>query len=171
MESNSSIYDSWMASLTQWTRVWLNSWRWWLTGRPGMLWFMGSQGVGHDWVTELNWTDTPKRSFPCSSAGNKSTCNAEGPSFITGFQSSPGEEIGYPCQYSWCSLVAQLVNNMPAMQETWFQSLDLEIPWRKAWRLTPVFLPRESPWREEPGGYSPWGLKELDTTERLSTYS
>ena len=50
-------WDGWMASLTWWTWVWVNSgsWRW--TGRPGVLRFMGSQRVGHDWVTELNWTD------------------------------------------------------------------------------------------------------------------
>ena len=48
----------WMASPTWWTWVWMNSGSWWWTGRPGMLWFMGSQRVGHDWVTELNWTDT-----------------------------------------------------------------------------------------------------------------
>ena len=42
-------------SLTQCTWVWVNSRSWWWTGRPGMLWFMGSQRVGHDWVTELNW--------------------------------------------------------------------------------------------------------------------
>ena len=50
-------WDGWMASPTRWTWVWVNSGRWWWTGRPGMLWFMGSQRVGHDWVTELNWTD------------------------------------------------------------------------------------------------------------------
>ena len=50
-------WDGWMASLTRWTWVWVNSGRWWWTGRPGVLWFMGSQRVGHDWVTELNWTD------------------------------------------------------------------------------------------------------------------
>ena len=49
-------WDSWMASVTQWTWVWVNSGSWWWTGRPGVLWFMGSQRVGHDWVTELNWT-------------------------------------------------------------------------------------------------------------------
>ena len=48
-------WDSWMVSLTWWTWVWVNSRSWWWTGRPGMLWFMGSQRVGHDWVTELNW--------------------------------------------------------------------------------------------------------------------
>ena len=47
-------WDGWMASLTRWIWVWVNSGRWWWTGRPGLLWFMGSQRVGHDWVTELN---------------------------------------------------------------------------------------------------------------------
>ena len=46
-----------MASPTRWTWVWVNSGRWWWTGRPGMLWFMGLQRVGHDWATELNWTE------------------------------------------------------------------------------------------------------------------
>ena len=45
-----------MASLTRWTWVWVSSGSWWWTGRPGVLRFMGSQGVGHDWATELNWT-------------------------------------------------------------------------------------------------------------------
>ena len=48
-------WDGWMASPAQWAWVWVNSGSWWWTGRPGMLWFMGSQRVGHDWVTELNW--------------------------------------------------------------------------------------------------------------------
>ena len=49
-------WDGWMASPTKWTWVWVNSrsW-WWWTGRPGLLRFMGSQRVRHDWVTELNW--------------------------------------------------------------------------------------------------------------------
>ena len=46
-----------MASLTRWTRVWVNSGGWWWTGRPGVLRFMGSQRVRHDWATELNWTE------------------------------------------------------------------------------------------------------------------
>ena len=49
-------WDGWMTSPTQWTWVWVNSGSWWWTGRPGVLWFMGSQRVGHDWATELNWT-------------------------------------------------------------------------------------------------------------------
>ena len=50
-------WDGWMASPTQWTWVWVDSGNWWWTGRPGVLWFMGSQRVRHDWATELNWTE------------------------------------------------------------------------------------------------------------------
>ena len=48
-------WDGWMASRTRWTWVWVNPRRWWWTGRPGVLRFMGSQRVGHIWATELNW--------------------------------------------------------------------------------------------------------------------
>ena len=50
-------WDGWMASLTRWTWIWVNSGSWWWTERPGVLWFLGSQSVGQDWVTELNWID------------------------------------------------------------------------------------------------------------------
>ena len=55
-EGDDQRWDGWMASLTQWARLWVNSRSWWWTGRPGMLQFMGSQRVGHDWATELNGT-------------------------------------------------------------------------------------------------------------------
>ena len=55
-EGDDRGWDGWMASLTWWTWVWVNSRSWWWTGRPGVLQFMGSQKVGHDWATELNWT-------------------------------------------------------------------------------------------------------------------
>ena len=61
--------------------------------------------------------------FPGSSAGKESACNAKDPGSIPGSGRSPGEGIGYPLQYSWASLVAQSVKNLPAMQETWIQSL------------------------------------------------
>ena len=56
-EGDDRGWDGWMASLTQWTLVWVNSRSWWWTGRPGVLRFMGLQRVGHDWATELNWTE------------------------------------------------------------------------------------------------------------------
>ena len=52
-EKGTTGWDGWMESLTQWTWVWINSGSWWWTGRPGVLRFMGSQRVRHDWVTEL----------------------------------------------------------------------------------------------------------------------
>ena len=55
-EGDSRGWDGWMASLTLWTWVWVDSGNWWRTGRPGVLQFMGSQRVGHDWATELKWT-------------------------------------------------------------------------------------------------------------------
>ena len=56
-EEDDRGWDGWMASLTQWMWVWVNSGSWWWTGRPGVLQFMRSQRVGHDWVTQLNWTE------------------------------------------------------------------------------------------------------------------
>ena len=56
-EGDNRGWDGWMASPTQRTWVWVDSGSWWWTGRPGMLQFMGSQRVGHDWATELNWTE------------------------------------------------------------------------------------------------------------------
>ena len=54
-EGDDRGWDGWMASLTRWTRVWVNSRSWWWTWWPGVLRFVGSKRVGHDWVTELNW--------------------------------------------------------------------------------------------------------------------
>ena len=55
-EGDDRGWEGWMASLTQWTWVWVSSGSWWWTERPGVLRFMGSQRVRHDWATELNWT-------------------------------------------------------------------------------------------------------------------
>jgi len=56
-EGDARGWDGWMASLTRWTWVWVNSGSWWWTGRPGVLRFMGSQRVGHNWTTDLIWSD------------------------------------------------------------------------------------------------------------------
>ena len=56
-------WDGWMASPTRWTWVWVCSRSWWWTGRPGVLWFMGSQRVWHDWATELNYHDINNTKF------------------------------------------------------------------------------------------------------------
>ena len=72
-------WDGWMASPTQWMWVWVNSRSWWWTGGPGVLQFMGSQRVGHNWVTELNWTEA------CWNCGNYSQRALKG-SLLWGFQ-------------------------------------------------------------------------------------
>ena len=56
-EGDGRGWHGWMVSPTQWTWVWINSRSWWWAGRPGVLQSMGSQRVGHNWATELNWTD------------------------------------------------------------------------------------------------------------------
>ena len=66
--------------------------------------------------------------FPDSSVGKESACNSGNPSLIPGSGRSAGEGIGYPLQYSWASLVAQLVKNLPAIWETWVRSLGWEDP-------------------------------------------
>ena len=64
--------------------------------------------------------------FPDGSAGKESACNVGDLGSISGLGSSPGEQNSYPLQYSWASLMAQLVKNQPAMWETWVQSLGWE---------------------------------------------
>ena len=66
--------------------------------------------------------------FPGSSAGKESACDAGDPSLIPGSGRSLGEPMGYPLQYSWASLVAQTVENPPAMLETWVRSLGWKVP-------------------------------------------
>ena len=91
--------------------------------------------------------------FPGSSTGKESSWNAGDPGLIPGSGRSPGKRIEYLLQYSWASLVAQTGKNLPAMWETWVQSLGWKIPWRRrAWQPTLVFLLRDSSGTEEPGG-------------------
>ena len=96
--------------------------------------------------------------FPYSSTGKESACNAGDPGSISGSGRLAGEGIGYPLQYSWASLVAQLVNNLPGMWETWIQSLGWEDPLEKEETThSSIFT-----WR------IPWGCKQSDMTEQLS---
>ena len=73
----------------------------------------------------------PSLGFPRSSADKESACNAGDPGSIPGLRRSLGEGISYTFQYSWASLVTQLVKNPPAMQETLVQFLGLEDPLEK----------------------------------------
>ena len=82
-------------------------------------------------VIKLKDTCSLKEGFPDSSVGKESACNAGDPSLIPGSERSAAEGIGYPLQYSWASLMAQLVKNLPAMQETLVQFLGWEDPLQK----------------------------------------
>ena len=110
------------------------------------------------------------------SGGKESACNAGDPGLIPGSGRSTGEGIGYPFQYSWASLVAQMVKNLPAMLETWVQSLGWYDPlekgltihssifglslWLSWWRIHPQC------WRP---GFNPWVGKIPWRKERLPT--
>ena len=78
--------------------------------------------------------------FPNISVGKESTCNAGDPSLIPGLESSTGEGIGYPLQYSCASLIAQLVKNPLQCRRPWFHSWVRRICWRRESLYTPVFL-------------------------------
>ena len=80
------------------------------------------------------------------SAGKESACNAGDPGSIPGLGRSPGEGIRYPLQYSWASLVAQLVKNPPAKPETWVQSLGWEDPLEKGKVTQSSILAWRIPW-------------------------
>ena len=76
----------------------------------------------------------------------------EMPGLLHGSGRSPGERIGYPSQFSWAFQVAQIVKYLPAVRRPGFDPSVGKIPWGRAWKPTPILLPGESPWTEEPGG-------------------
>ena len=93
--------------------------------------------------------------FPDSSVGKEPACNSGDPSSIPGLGRFTGEGIGYPLQFSWASLVAQLVKNLPVEQDTWVRSLGWEdllekgkathssiLAWRIPWTVQSMGLQR-----------------------------
>ena len=93
----------------------------------------------------------PPYCFPGSSAGKESACNAGDLGSIPwDWEDSPGEGNGYWLQYSWASLVAQMVRNLPTMWETWFYSWVGKIPWRRGRTTHSSILAWKIPWTEEP---------------------
>ena len=105
---------------------WISHTPHWSLAVGSCTWF--SESLFH-WFWVLTSSSAFSSSFLgnyCGSVGKESTCNAGDPGLIPGSGRSPGEGIGYPLQYSWASLVAQLVKNPPAMRETWVRSLGWE---------------------------------------------
>ena len=107
--------------------------------------------------------------FPGSSAGKESACKAGDPSLIPGSVRSPAEGIGYPLQYSWASLAAQMVKNLLQCGRPGFDPWVGKIPWRRTWQPTPVFCLEYPHGQKSLASYSPRVIKKSDTTERLST--
>ena len=96
-----------------------------------------------------------------SSVGKEPACNAEDPGLIPGRGRSTGQGIGYPLQYSWASLVAQRVRNLPAKQESWVRSQGWEDPLEKGKATYSSILAWRIP-------QTVHGIAESDMTERLS---
>ena len=135
------------------TSVWMRceSWKKMMLGIPsinaqssladtGFLLSYPSSGKGKPSLGTMNWRAS------LIAQCKESTCNAEDPSFILGSGRSTGEGISYPYQYSWASPVAQLVKNLPIMQETWVRSLGWEDPLEKG-KATQLSIPAwKIPW-------------------------
>ena len=126
-EGNGTLLQSWLENS-------VNRGAW-----PGGLRSMGWPRVGHNLIRSKG-----SGGFPDSSVSKASVCDAGDPGSNPGLGGSGGEVTGYPLQYSWASLVAQLVKNLPAMWETWVRSLGWEEPLEKgkathssilAWRI------------------------------------
>ena len=102
------------------------------------------------------------------SAGHSSTFCTQ---FFPKFSASSHDTVLFwiLIQVSLCGFpVGQMAKNLPAMQETWVQSLGQEDPWRRAWQPTPVLLPGEFYGQRRLAGYSSWGYKKLNMSEQLT---
>ena len=117
-------------------------------GRTGV----EEQGASPPFAGDLGYASSVFKQFPDSSVGKESACNAGDPGLIPGLGRSAGEGIGYPLQYSWASLVAQMVKNSTAMKETQVQSLGWEDPMEKGMATHASILAWRIPWTEELGG-------------------
>ena len=102
--------------------------------------------------------------LPSSSVGKEPACNAEDPRSVPRLGKSAGEGTGYSLQYSWASLVAQMVKNLPAVWQTWVQSLGWEDSLEEGRTIHSSILAWRIPWTEKPGSLQSMGSQELDTT-------
>ena len=103
----------------------------------------------------------PGLGFPGSSAAKESACNSGDPGLNSGSGRSPGEEMGYPFQYSWASLVAQMVKNAPIIQETLVWFLGQEDPLEKGKATQSSILAWRSSWAGEPGRQQSQGSQRV----------
>ena len=139
-------------------RVWASSGSWWWTGKPGVLQCMGLQRVRHNWVTELKWVLKQQTYFSQFWRLRESE-------IMVRFLVKTLFLI-----YRWPSFPRWHSGKEPTSQSRRlrFSPWIGKIPWRRKWQPTPVFLPGKSRRLRSLAGCSPWGRKELDTTERLN---
>ena len=130
------------------------AWRIPWTEEPG-----GHGPRGH---RESDTTEVTEHTRTHSSVGKESACNAEDPGSIPGSGRSTGEGIGYPLQYSWASLVVQLVKNLPTMRETWVWSLGWEDPVKKGKATHSSILAWRIPWTKSPSKGSQRETRQSD---------
>ena len=122
--------------------------------------------------TELGMTEATQQQqqplerigFPDSSAGKESACKAGDPGLIPRSGRSTGEEKGYPLQYSWPSPVAEMVKNLPTMQETWFRSLSWEDTLEKGMAIHSSILAWRIPWTVQSMGSQRVGQDQVTFT-------
>ena len=157
--------DGWMASPTQRTWVWVNSRSWWWTGKPGILQSVGSQRVRHYWATELNTTSQNKNciSWLLYITKHLNTYLAQTNGWNIYFFNILKYDGGLPRRCSGKESTCQYSRHKRRNFDPWVR----KIPCRRKWQPAPVFLPGEFHGLRSLVGYSPWGHKELDMTERL----
>ena len=142
-------WDGWMASPTRWAWVWVNSGSLWWTGRPGVLQFMGLQRVGHDWATELNWTEL----------------NIVGWDFI---ENHITDVLKFCFTADGLKIWFFFFRKLLSSWSTFKYGMVHKVPWRRKMQPTPVFLPGKFHGLRSLAGYSPWGCKESAMKEQLS---
>ena len=155
----------------------MDSGRWWWTGRLGVLWFMALQRVRHDWATELIWIDI-NLSFKCFLLCNHPLYFFFS-QYLTFLRLSEAWVDSYQmlkCDYPEAGYLLLTKLGFPGVSDSsvclqcWrpeFHSWFGKIPWRRKWQSTPILLPEKFQGGRSLKGYSPWGCKELDTTEQL----
>ena len=194
-EGDDRGWDGWMASLTQWTWVWVNSGSWWWTG--GLVCCCPWGCKESDMTEQLSWTDdslwwrealqTLNRQYKIADISFQ-TCRRwnRKPEPRDGGQGRVSNDLGegqirrelprwtghrLATLYITYSLVAQIVKNPPAMHETQVWPLGREDPLEKGMVTHSSILSWRIPWTEEPGRlHSPWGCKESDRTEWLTSH-
>ena len=147
-----------------WWCIWVGSGSWWWTRKPGVLQSMGSQRIGHDWVTELNWIRLVWYWWKARYIDWWGKTVSKDKLIIVWLNNF------WWVLRQWASLVAQRVKNLPAVQETWV--------WSLGWEDSPgghgnplQYSCLENPHGQKSlAGYSLWSHKELDATEWLSTH-